>query len=358
MSSALQIGIELNRPGFHLAVNTQLTAQGITFLFGPSGSGKTTLLRALAGLDRYTDCRIQFGQTLWQSADYFMPAHCRPIGFIFQEPSLFPHLSVCKNLAYGWSRLPKSHRKISLEDAIHWLGLEPLLNRFSAQLSGGQKQRVAIARALLTSPELLLMDEPLASLDAQSKGEILPYLEQVHARLNTPIIYVSHALDELTRLADEVLLLENGKVLAQGPVNELLTNPNTPLAQMDEACAVITGIVAGHDAQFHLTQVNVEGGSISLAQRDLNVGDAVRVRIAARDVSIALTPPTQSSITNVLPAKITHIQNTTEPSQILLQLDLGGHYILARITRRSLVQLQLTPGQSVFAQVKSASLTR
>jgi molybdate transport system ATP-binding protein len=356
MSDSVRARFRGRLDSFALDIDCAFPARGVTALFGPSGSGKTTLLRCIAGLQRFDDGELIFRGEPWQQGRHFLPVHRRPIGYVFQEANLFSHLDVRRNLEFGLRRVAAPQRRLAHAEVIDLLGVEPLLTRLPDQLSGGQKQRVAIARALLTSPQLLLMDEPMASLDLQSRAEILPYLEQLHDRLEIPVVYVSHAPAEVARLADHLLLLEQGRVAAAGPLNELLTRPDLFPAQLDEAAAVIEGRICGHDREFHLTHVAVPGGRLAVAHRELPLDSAVRVRILARDVSLALLPPERSSISNVLPARVIDITATPDSPQALVRLDLGGTTLLSRITRRSVVLLDLAPGTSVFAQVKSVAL--
>jgi len=343
---------------FHLDADMQIPSRGITALFGPSGCGKTTLLRCIAGLERIRSGRVVIDGKTWQDERTFVPVHRRALGYVFQEASLFPHLNVSGNLDYGYRRTPASERRLGFDEVVDLLGVGPLLAQMPDTLSGGQRQRVAIARALLCSPQLLLMDEPLASLDMDSRAEILPYLEQLHDRLDMPVIYVSHSPAEVAQLADHMVLLQRGSVIASGALNELLTRTDLLPAQQDEASAVIEGHIDGHDRRFHLTQVSVPGGHLSVAFRELEIGHAVRVRILARDVSIALERPHHTSITNILPACIVDIATTADSAQALVRLDLGGTMMLARITRRSVALLDLVPGRMVYAQVKSVALMR
>lgn len=347
-----------------------INERGVTALFGPSGSGKTTLLRCIAGLHRATAGELIFKERIWQDANSFLPVHQRPLGYVFQDANLFPHLSARGNLEFGYRRTKIPQQRVRFDEVVELLGVGPLLDKMPDMLSGGQKQRVAIARALLTSPQLLLMDEPLANLDLHSRAEILPYLERLHDRLEMPVIYVTHALAEVAQLADQLLLIERGRIVASGATNDLLTQPDLLPAQQDEASAVIEGRIANHDREFQLTQVAVPGGFLSVAlvhkrdahkpengnEGELETGRAVRVRILARDVSIGLVRPQQSSISNVLPACIVDMTTSVDRAQALLRLDIGGTVILARITRRSLVHLDLKPGMSVYAQVKSVAL--
>lgn len=343
---------------FKLDAEFNIPAHGITALFGPSGCGKTSLLRCIAGLHRTRDGLLRISGNIWQDASIFVPTHRRALGYVFQEASLFAHLNVQKNIEYGWQRTPPNERRVDLDEIIALLGVESLLAQKPDTLSGGQRQRVAIARALLCSPQLLLMDEPLANLDLDSRAEILPYLEQLHDRLDVPIIYVSHSPAEVAQLADHMVLLENGRVSAHGSLNDILTRTDLLPAQQDEASAVIEGHVVEHHLEFLLTQIAVPGGHLAVAYRDLAKHHKVRVRILARDVSIALEPPRRTSITNILPARIIDITITENSAQALLQLDLGGAVILARITRRSVAMLDLKPTMIIYAQIKSIALMR
>jgi molybdate transport system ATP-binding protein len=333
-----------------------IAERGITALFGPSGSGKTTLLRCIAGLHRAAHGEMIFKQRHWQNAGSFLPVHRRPLGYVFQDANLFPHLSARGNLEFGYRRLPVAHRRLQFDEVVALLGVEPLLDKMPAMLSGGQKQRVAIARALLASPQLLLMDEPLANLDLNSRADILPYLERLHDRLEMPVIYVTHALAEVAQLADQLILIARGKIVASGATNELLTEPDLFPAQQDEASAVLDAEILQHDSAFHLSHVGYAGGKLAVPFRDLPIGYRVRVRILARDVSIALSAAHDSSIANILPAHIVDIHAQESSAQALLRLDIGGVFILARITRRSLSLLNIQPGQMIYAQVKSVAL--
>lgn len=345
---------------FDLDVDFEIPGRGITALFGESGCGKTTLLRCFAGLQKVHGGYLRVNEKLWQDASVFVPAHQRALGYVFQEASLFPHLNVRGNLDYGFRRTPVQERRLGFDEVVALLGIEPLLAQTPDTLSGGQRQRVAIARALLCSPKLLLMDEPLASLDLNSRAEILPYLEQLHDQLDIPVIYVSHSPAEVAQLADHLVLLDKGRVVASGPLNDMLTRTDLLPAQQDEASAVIEGHITGHDHEFQLTQVAIlkgqPGAHLSVAFRELAINHAVRVRILARDVSIALEKPQHTSITNVLPARIVDITPSVKTAQALLRLDLGGAIILARITRRSVAMLNLKPDMIVYAQVKSVAL--
>ena len=343
---------------FALHVDMQLPARGITVLFGPSGSGKTTLLRCIAGLERTASGLLRVHDEVWQDGAKFMPVHRRRLGYVFQEASLFPHLSVRRNLEYGLQRIPAAERKVQLEQVVEWLGLSKLIDRKDPDgLSGGERQRIAIGRALLTSPRLLLMDEPVSALDAASKQEILPYLERLHSELDIPVIYVSHALDEVVRLSDHLVLLEQGRVIASGALNDTLSRLDLPTAHLDDAGTVIAAKVGMHDEDYHLTRLDFPGGSLWVSKVEREDGSMVRARVLARDVSIAMTAPKDSSISNILTARIVGMQDEG-PDKVNVRMTLGDeHVLLARITRRSRDQLGLAEGMDVFAQVKSVVLT-
>jgi molybdate transport system ATP-binding protein len=325
-------------------------------IVGPSGSGKTTLLRCIAGLEPNAHGTLSVHGELWQDAHTSLPSHRRSLGYVFQEPSLFPHLSVRDNLRFGQRRVPKAEQRIGWDDAVSLLGVESLLTRDPGSLSGGERQRVAIARALLTSPKLLLLDEPLASLDLESRAQILPYLEAVQRALSVPMLYVTHAPNELSRIASHVVLLADGKVKAVGPLNELLTRPDLPLSHRDDASAVLSARVEAHDTAHHLTYLQVHGGRLAISRRALAVGDETRLVVRARDVSLARVRPSQTSINNVLEVRVQGVHEDGDPAYRLVTLDLAGSRLLARITCLSVEQLALAPEQPVFALIKSAAL--
>jgi len=346
-------------PGFALDVDLALPGRGVSALFGHSGSGKTTVLRCLAGLERANDGHLAVRGETWQDGarKIFVPTHRRPIGYVFQEASLFAHLSVRRNLEFGLKRVPAAERRVALDQAIALLGIEPLLARMPERLSGGERQRVAIARALATSPRLLLMDEPLAALDAKRKQEILPYLERLHDELDIPVVYVSHAPEEVARLADHVVLLADGRALASGPIHDVMPRLDLPFAHDEDAFVVIDARVAGHDDEYALTRLDVAGLPLWITGTDAAPGAHVRARVLARDVSLALSERRDSSILNVLPARVVSLDET-DPGRSLVRLDVAGTPLLARITRRSAAQLGIVPGREVFAQVKGVALLR
>lgn len=342
---------------FKLDVDFHLPGVGITALFGPSGAGKTAVLRCIAGLERAPGAYLEVNGERWHddAAGLFLPTHRRQLGYVFQEANLFPHLSVRRNLEYGWKRIPMSDRQVAFDQAAELLGVARLLDRSPARLSGGERQRVAIARALLTSPRLLLMDEPLAALDRGSKAEILPYLERMHEELSIPMLYVSHVPEEVARLADHMVLLEHGKVRAAGALFETISRLDLPLAHGDGAMTVIQAAVAGHDEQFRLTHLDFAGGRFFVARQPWPPGHPIRVRIHARDVSLTLRHQEHTSILNIFPVTVEELSEDN-PSQFMVRVSAGGTPLLARVTRKSAAALGLRPGLEVYAQVKSVAL--
>jgi len=359
-SSELKGRFYLEKNDFVLDVDFALASVGITALFGVSGSGKTSLLRCIAGLDRADNGYLSLGDTLWQNNDFFVPVHKRNIATVFQDSRLFSHLSIKDNLQYGLKRNNTQASALAYDEVVELLGIDTLLNKSCQALSGGQRQRVAIARALLSNPYLLLMDEPLASLDTSSKQEILPYLESVQKHVDIPIIYVSHALDEVLQLADSMMLIDDGRISALGSINELLTDTQLPLAHRHEACSILSGKVKTHETHFHLSHIDINTGSVSLSQINKSVGDRVNLKIAARDVSIALSPPANTSINNIFPVTIKDIIATSDPSKMLASLNVGEEILLAQITLKSVESLDLKNkiknNVTVYAQVKSIAL--
>ncbi|KPK37211.1 MAG: molybdenum ABC transporter ATP-binding protein [Gammaproteobacteria bacterium SG8_47] len=351
----IEARFRVDRGEFLLDVDLSISAEGVSALFGPSGCGKTTLLRAIAGLDRHRNGYLRIGDETWQEADRFVAPHRRRLGYVFQEPSLFGHLNVRSNVEYGAKRVPSSQRKVSVDKAIDLVAIGHLLERSPGTLSGGERQRVAIARALAVSPRLLLMDEPLTALDQAGKQEILPYLESLHDELEIPVIYVSHTREELARLADQLVLLEAGHVVATGTVDEMFTRLDLPLAHGSDADAIVEAVVVGHDEHYNLTYLDSAAGRVSVAGRALQVGDCARLRLAARDVSLTLEHQSGTSILNIFPAVVDELTAEGD-AQVTVRLLAGGVPLLARITRKSAAELTLRPGTSVYAQVKSVAL--
>jgi molybdate transport system ATP-binding protein len=355
---SLVIRTKLQRPGsggFELDVDLDLPDRGITALFGPSGCGKSTLLRCVAGLEKEAAGRITIGPHTWQDQSTFTPCHQRAAGLVFQDGALFSHLSVRGNLEYGMKRATRSDRTAGFDEVIDLLGLNELLDRHTDDLSGGERQRVALGRALLTGPDLLLLDEPLASLDRGARRAIYPYLEMLHTEIALPVLYVTHSLDEAARLADHLLLMENGRVTAAGPLPELMTDLDGTLSRTLEAGAVLSAVVAGHESEYHLTRLEFDGGQILVPDPDLELGQAVRLRILARDVSLALEPATGTSILNILPTRVTGVA-ARRPGRVMVRLEVGDTALLAAVTERSAAALDLKPGREVFAQIKSIAL--
>ncbi|MBL8201487.1 MAG: molybdenum ABC transporter ATP-binding protein [Chromatiales bacterium] len=354
----MQVRLDVAYAGFRLAVDLQLPGSGITALFGPSGSGKTTCLRAIAGLERAPGGYVSVNGEVWQdeATGVFQPTHRRALAYVFQEASLFAHLSVRRNLEYGFRRVSGGAGPASFAGAVELLGIGPLLDRQPDRLSGGERQRVAIARALLTNPRLMLFDEPLAAIDAARKDEILPYLERLHGELQIPSIYVSHNADEVARLADHLVILDQGTVAASGPLQATLARIDLPAALLDRAGVVIEASVTDLHAADHLARLAFRGGTLLVPSTGRPVGRRVRCRIEARDVSLTLNRQDDTSILNLVPATITAVTDTTHPAQCLVQLDAGGTLLLAQVTRRSWETLQLAPGKAVWAQVKAVAL--
>jgi molybdate transport system ATP-binding protein len=328
---------------------------GLTALFGRSGAGKTSLVNAIAGLYRPTSGRIAVDDVVLTdtASGRFVPAHRRRVGYVFQEDRLFPHLNVRQNLLYGRWFAPRTQEDGEFDHVVGLLGIDHLLARRPANLSGGEKQRVAIGRALLARPRLLVMDEPLAALDERRRSEILPYIERLRDETRVPIVYVSHSVAEVARLATTLVVLSDGKVAAIGPTAQIMGRIDLfPLTGRAEAGAILATRVAAHDRAFGLTILSAAAGELRVPYLDLPVGAALRVRIRARDVMIALHPPEGLSALNVLPGTIVEISTGDGPI-VQMRLDCGGEALVARLTRRSVEILGLTPGRAVHAVIKS-----
>ncbi|MGC5703243.1 molybdenum ABC transporter ATP-binding protein [Pseudomonas sp. NFXW11] len=357
---SIEIKLQLGYRDFTLDLDLQLPGRGVTALYGHSGSGKTTCLRCIAGLEKAGRGRIQINDEVWQDSRQkrFVPTHKRALGYVFQEASLFPHLSVQANLEFGLQRIPKAQRRVDMQQATELLGIGHLLQRHPQHLSGGERQRIGMARALLTSPRLLLMDEPLAALDAKRKGEILPYLERLHDELDIPVLYVSHSQDEVARLADHIVLLSDGRALASGPIGQTLARLDLPLALGDDAGVVVQGRVSHYDAAYQLLTLQLPESQLQVrvAHQPLAPGKALRFKVQARDVSLSLQASEHSSILNRLPVTVSDEIPADNAAHVLVRLDAAGTPLLARITRYSRDQLQLHPGQQLWAQIKAVAV--
>jgi|TARA_B110000858_G_scaffold143180_1_gene162610 molybdate transport system ATP-binding protein len=351
----IAVRFNIQRGEFALNIDTVIPETGVTAIFGPSGSGKTTLLRAIAGLEHADNGYLKVGDALWQGNGVFLPTHQRKIGYVFQEPSLFSHLSVEANLNYGLERAKDESSAVVVQQTIDLLGIEHLLKRMPWQLSGGEQQRVAIARALAANPSMLLLDEPLAALGDDQKAGILPYLESVYQQLDIPVLYVSHSRNEVARLADHMLLLDNGEIKASGKMSEIFTALDLPMAHQSRAESIIKASVSHYDEEFGIASVAFLGGQFSVAAEPLIVGSKVRLQVLARDVSITLEPQKNTSILNIIPVTIDAIAKESK-SQMTVRLIADETVLLSRITCKSAYNLNLKEGDKVYAQVKTAAL--
>ena len=360
-----RVRLRLARADFELAVDLQLPAHGITVLFGASGSGKTSVLRCVAGLETAHHALVCIAGQTWQddARGLMRPTWQRALGYVFQESSLFEHLDVLHNLRFGQRRVAvaaasAASDKAQLDQIVGLLGLGTLLKRRPAQLSGGERQRVAIARALATRPALLLLDEPLAALDQARRQEILPWLERLRDELRLPMLYVTHSADEMVRLADHLVVLARGQVLASGASADVLSAIHGPGLLGDDAGALLQGRLVERDERWQLARVAFDGGSLWLRDSGLALGQPARLRVLARDVSITTAEPQHTSIQNLLPGVIDAIADDSQPSQALLRVRCGGSVLLARITRKAVHLLALQPGAAVWLQVKSVALVQ
>ncbi len=349
-----------NRDGFALDVAFEGLADGVTMLFGPSGCGKSTILAAVAGLLRPQHGRVALGGRvlLDTAAGTWLPPEQRRCGVVFQDARLFPHLSVATNLRYGLRRAPADATGPGFEEVVALLGLDDLLDRRPARLSGGEKQRVALGRALLSRPALLLMDEPLAALDGGRRAEVLPFLARLRDVARLPILYVTHALDEVDALADHLVLLQAGKVLAAGSVEALALRTDLPLAARRDAGAVLAASVVSHDLARGLTRLGFAGGHLLVPLRPEPPGSHARVRLRARDVAVATQQPQGLSTQNVLPAEVVGLGAAPTPHEAFVRLRIGPTEVLSRITRDSVERLALTPGMQVWAVLKAVTFDR
>ena len=349
----IECKIKIKLDSFILDANFSIPDRGVTVIFGPSGSGKTTLLRALAGLEENQNGYLKMGDSIWQDEENFVLTHKRRIGYVFQDAALFDHLNVQDNLDYGIKRSPNIE-KAFIESIINLLDIKILLNRTTSQLSGGERQRIAIARALLIKPKILLMDEPLSALDMKRKQEILPYLDALHNDLDIPV-YVTHSAEEASRLADHLLLLDNGKVIGSGPINTMLTRFDLPMSHGKEATSLIDAIVVGREKEFDLMQLDFPGGQFTVPDNSLEVNSSVRLRVSARDVSLTKEKQIGTSILNIFPAIVDEL-SVEGGAQIMVRLKIKEVTLLALITRKSAEMLNLQNGVKVFAQIKSVAI--
>ena len=357
MSGDIQLCFQMKRGAFQLDIDTSIPGTGVTAVFGRSGSGKTSLLRCIAGLEKADHAFLSVQGKVWQDSTrgIFLPPYRREIGYVFQEGALFPQISVRKNLLFGYRRTPFERRKADFDRVVELLGIGSLLDRLPAYLSGGEKQRVAIGRALLNHPRLLLMDEPMASLDQAHKREILPYLESLHQSFDIPIIYITHDREELVHIANHMLLIENGSLIAEGSTEYILTRVDLPIAREHEASSVIEARVVEHDHTFYLTKLEFEGGDLFVNWLNREVGSRLRLQIRAKDVIIAREKPQQSSILNIFPATVEEMQAHGR-GRMVVRLNIAGVHILARITQTSQFLLNLKVGDQVFAEMKSMAI--
>lgn len=345
-----------NNPAFILNVDVKFPGKGITAVFGPSGSGKTTFLRCLAGLEKPEQGYVNVSDETWQNSHDFTPTHKRPLGYVFQEASLLSHLSVRQNLNYAINRCELSPSQSDFKNILLLLGLEVLLDKSADQLSGGERQRVAIASALLSQPKLLLMDEPLASLDHARKQEILPYLETLKAQLDLPIIYVSHSVDEVARLADHVIVIDNGKVVDQGEVSAVFHKLNLLDLNRQEAGVILRGRVLKRDEQWQLSCIDFSGGQLWVRDRGDALGQDVRVRVLPRDISLSLENHDNTSILNRIMATVLEVAEHSNKAMALVKLNVGNDVVVARVTKRSVSYLDIKAGRQIWAQIKSAAI--
>ena len=361
MQNLNKICLTLQKGTFKSDINVDFKVGQCLALWGPSGSGKTTLLRAIAGLEKAQSGFISIGGEVWHDSSKFinLPTCKRSLGFVFQEASIFSHMNVKDNLEYAVRRNKNKLTPIFWENIVELLDMQRLMHKFSAQLSGGERQRVAIARALLTSPKMLLLDEPLSAVDVHKKDEVLPWLEKIRQELSISMVYVTHSLDEVTRLADSVVVLNEGVIVNRGSVLEVAYSALTPFHTQGEAQGVLVeGTVAHVDNKWHLIELVFVGGSVWIKDQGFKVGQALRVQINASDVSIATQPPIQTSIQNIISGEINQITQQNHPAECMISVNCRGTVFLSKITARALKQLELKPGLPVWIQVKSVALLK
>lgn len=354
----IEAALQLSKHAFRLQADFSLPGSGVSAIFGPSGCGKTSLLRAIAGLEPSATGSLSVNGQQWLSGDSTLEVEKRGVGLVFQDPSLFQHLTVEENLLFGRKRLRNVKQSTDFKELVNSLELEHLLARRPEGLSGGETQRVALGRALLAQPRLLLMDEPLSALDQTARVRLMSILEEFLQHIDIPVLYVTHSSDEVARLADNIVLLADGTVTASGPLQQVLGAIDSDLSRSDTAFSVLEGSIASQQLAG-LTTVDCGNGILFRIPQPANgavSGSRARLRVRARDVSICLEQPQHSSILNILPAVVEELAPEASTGSRLLRLDIAGNRVLCQLSEYSVQQLGLAPGQAVFAQIKSASL--
>ena len=350
----IECNLNIRLGNFMLDTNFSIPDKGITVIFGASGSGKTTLLRTIAGLEKTVSGFLKIGDEVWQDGVDFVPPHQRSVGYVFQEQGLFNHLDVRGNLDYGIKR-SSAVDDVFRDSILNLLDIKPLFNRAIEELSGGEKQRVSIARALLIKPNILLMDEPLSSLDLKRKEEILPYLDALHDELDIPLIYVTHSPDEVSRLADYLILIDNGKVIGSGKIEDILTRFDLPISHGVEATSIIEANIVGRDENYELMHLDFSGEIFVVADNGSAIGQTIRLRISARDVSLTKERQSNTSILNIFKAVVDDVVPEGK-SQVMIRLKIKDSIILSCITLKSAEMLNIKIGSKVYAQIKSVAL--
>lgn len=354
--STHRICARLQLGAFSLNVDESIPDNQTTVIFGASGSGKTSLIRCIAGLEKPTFANIHVAGKVWHDTarNTFLPSWQRPLGYVFQESSLFDHLNVTGNLEFGLKRAGAPRQQ--LDEAIHLLGIEHLLKRRPSTLSGGERQRVAIARALCTQPALLLLDEPLASLDQSRKDDILPWIEKIRNESRISMLYITHSVDELGKLADHLILMQDGRVVESGSMKSVLSRPAATRLLGDESSTVLSGVIVEQSPEWQLQRIRTAAGDLWIHLSQHEIGQTARIRIRARDLSIGVVKPYKSSIQNVLEARIIDIREDTHASQQVIEVSCNGCILIVKITRRACHELALKQHQEVWLQLKSAAL--
>lgn len=353
--SFAECDITLQRADFMVEAKFSVPEKGVLGIFGHSGSGKTTLLRCVAGLEKDVQGSIEVNNQTWLGGRCNLSSRQRNIGYVFQDSRLFPHLTVGENLQYGVRRNLRNVETVDRDYLLELLNIGHLLNRMPSQLSGGETQRVAIGRALLKKPQILLLDEPLSSLDWSRKQEILPFLGKLHEELSIPMLYVSHSLDEVSFLCDQILLMEQGRVRFKGNIQDALVSPRSPLSTAENAAAVLEGNVSKQEKEFQMSTVHTSHGNAIQVPGVLPIGQQVRLRMRASDISLSKTAASDSSILNILEGVIAEVVEQQQ-SHVLLQVDVKQDILLVRLTKKSYQLLGLDLQQKVFVQIKAVSI--